>query len=143
MRGMRNLQPAMNPIEISGACAKLGDFTITYNSIMGNNASGTYPVGDSIIQYTITNDNGCVPDMFVYDTVIVIDDVRPGISTLGDPCVSLTEWNDLYNNDPLDSTLLTIVRVIDNCPDPMAELLILSSPMMLLSTLPNNLWIIF
>ena len=106
----------LDPVEIIGACPKLGLFTVTNDSpYPGNNASGNYEVGVYYIKYTISS--ACLDTIYLTDTVRVIDDVNPLVSAFSDPWVNLMEWVTDFDSDPLHPEIRTKLGVNsqDNC----------------------------
>ncbi len=110
----------MQPINVVGeVCPRLGAITITNNSIVANNnsndASGIYPVGVHYITYKVFSE--CLDTIYLVDTVTVIDDVPPQISGSPDPCISFTEWEDIFDSDPMNPMIMMQLDIgaFDRC----------------------------
>ncbi len=117
----------LDPVELTGACPRLGPFTITNDSPFaennGNDASGNYDVGVHLVNYTITD--GCGETLVVTDTVTVIDDVNPLITGFSDSCVFFSEWQTDFDGDPNSPKVKDnlVIAATDNCPNPMVTML--------------------
>ncbi|MBK8503392.1 MAG: T9SS type A sorting domain-containing protein [Saprospiraceae bacterium] len=100
-------------------CALLGDIVISNDSPHAvndsNDASGTYPVGNYLVTYTITSN--CFATFQVVDTIQVIDDVNPTVVAFSDPCVTKVEWLNDFQNNPLNPNIRIMLAVqgFDNC----------------------------
>jgi len=105
----------VDPIQVVGACAAIGPFTITNDLPPGQTPSGTYPVDTVYINYTVAN--ACVDTMRLTDTIMVIDDVDPTLSVFEDPCVTLSEWQDDFGGSIFsDKTREALgLMAFDNC----------------------------
>lgn len=139
----------LDPVEVTGACPKLGLFTVTNDSpYPGNDASGDYEVGVHYIHYKIAS--ACLDTIYLTDTITVIDDVNPTVSAFSDPCVNLMEWETDFNSDPLHPNIRIQLAVDsnDNCAVDTVLLISLDStifpnpidPMMRDSTLYTYQW---
>ena len=100
-------------------CALLGNIVISNDSPFAvndsNDASGNYPVGDFLVTYTISSN--CFASFQVVDTIQVIDDVNPTVVAFSDPCVSKAEWQNDFQNNPLNPAIRMMLSVggADNC----------------------------
>lgn len=108
------------PVEFDfSSCPLFGDVVISNDSPYAvndsNDASGVYPVGEWIVTYTISS--SCFVDIQEVDTINVIDDVSPLVIAFSDPCVSKSEWENDFQNNPLNPEIRNMLGVMgtDNC----------------------------
>ncbi len=109
----------LDPVEVVDVCPKFGAFSISNDSPYAvndsNDASGNYPVGIHFVNYVITN--ACLDTIRLTDTITVIDDVNPLVIAFSDPCVSFSEWETDFDNDPLNPSIRMMLGLTgaDNC----------------------------
>ena len=104
----------VNPIILSD-CSISPDVNITNNSPYafdsGADASGDYPVGVHLVEYTITGD--CFDPLSLVDTITVIDNVTK--TTNGSDCLPPDEWADVYNRNVLGPEVMSLFIINEDC----------------------------